>query len=378
MPPLTDSPSQTEHDVLIVGGGIHGCALARELALRGRDVVVLEKSVPGAEASSAAGGILGPHLEADHGKRFLDFGRYSLGLYPRWIQALESESGVSTGFRPCGGIRACFNPESLGALKAQAATWEADGLPVHWCDASELREIEPRIGEALGGIRCPEEAQVDPRALMKALTIAARRSGVRFVMDRVVGIEAEEALSVRCASGLRRAKQVVVAAGAWSATLPGCGLPQGAVQPARGQMLMLKLPEPPCGSVIFSERGYAVARPDGHVLVGSTLEFEGFQKGVTAEGMSEILAMALQMLPALAKAKFVDAWSGFRPWTTDHLPIVGPAEPRGLWLSTGHYRNGILLAPGSAALLADMMSGVEAAIDASAFAATRITRPDPS
>jgi len=238
-------------------------------------------------------------------------------------------------------------------------------------EADEAVRLEPNLGEVLGAIHFPDEAQVHPPSLMEALTLSARRAGAHFVRDTVLSIE-HEPLGVRCSSGLRRATAVVVAAGAWSATLPGSGLQSAAVQPARGQMLLLKASEPPCRSVIFSETGYVVPRTGGHVLVGSTLEFEGFHKAVTAAGVQDILQTALEILPSLAEATVEDAWSGFRPWTPDLLPILGPSVHEGLWLTTGHYRNGILLAPASARLLADSLTGVEPPLPTEPFSPARL------
>jgi len=363
----------TPEDVLIIGGGIHGCALARELALRGRRVTVLERSVPGAEASSAAGGILGPHLESAHGDAFLSLGRYSLGLYPDWIAELEEDAGQSVGFHRCGGMRLCFDPSQLDALKSQADAMAAAGLPARWLDQEGCKALEPNLGLPLGGIHFPEEAQVEPRLLMAALTVSARKAGATFVSDTVLSIE-EEGLGVLCSSGLRRAQQVVLAAGAWTTTLRGVGLSPESVAPARGQMLQLRCQKRPAGPVLFSERGYVIPRSDGTVLIGSTLEFVGFKRGVTVQGMRDILDTGIQLLPALADARLDDSWSGFRPWTPDQLPILGPAPRDGLWFSTGHYRNGILLAPGSATLLADSIEGIEPEVELEPFSPRRFAQ----
>ncbi len=358
-------------DVLVVGGGIHGCAVARELARRGREVVVLEKSVPGAEASSAAGGILGPNLEAGEAPpEFLAFAGYSMALYGDWVAALEEESGVRVGFDRCGGLLACFDPAALDGLKEHAAAVAAMGIPATWRSGESLREEFGGLGEVLGGVWFPNEAQIEPRPLMRALSIAARRAGVTFVTDTVQRVGTG---GVDCAGGSHAAPHVVVAAGAWSTTLPGVGLPPAAVRPARGQMLELRLVEPPCRPVVFSERGYVVPRRDGRVLCGSTLEFTGFRKAVTAGGVREILDLGMEIVPALRDAELTDRWSGFRPYTDDHLPILGPGAADGLWLSTGHYRNGILLAPGSAVALADLICGDEPAVDLGPFSAERFS-----
>ncbi|MCP4868799.1 MAG: glycine oxidase ThiO [Proteobacteria bacterium] len=361
-------------DVIVIGGGIHGCAVAWELALRGRSVTVLERSVPGAEASSAAGGILGPNLEAGPAPTPFDaFATYSMVLYPEWVARLEEQSGVSVGFDRCGGMLTTFRPDGLAELQAHGEQISGRGVPAYWKSASELRELEPALGEALGGIHFPNEAQIEPRALMRALPIAARRAGAEFVTDTVHGIESGPGgIEVQCAGGARTAPSVVLAAGAWSATMPGVGLPADSVKPARGQMISLRLPEPPCRAIVFSDRGYIVPRRDGRVLTGSTLEFVGFRKAVTASGLREMLDLGMEIAPAMAEAELIESWSGFRPYTDDHLPILGRGGPDGLWLSTGHYRNGILLAPGSAMALADEITGGEAAVDLAPFSPERL------
>ncbi len=357
-------------DVLIVGGGIHGCALARELALAGRDVVVLERSVPGAEASSAAGGILGPHLEADHGQEFFQLARYSLGLYPEWVGELEQETGEDIRLNPCGGMQLCFEEATVERRKDEAHSMAARGLPAQWLDPQECRDLEPGLGDALGGIYFPDEYQIEPRRLMAGLSMAARRAGARFKRDRVLRID-EARLALHCESGIRSADVIVLAAGAWTAGLPGSGLRKDAITPARGQMLQLRCPERPASSILFSERGYVVPRLDGRVLVGSTLEFVGFEKAVTEDGVRNMLQTGTQMLPVLAQAELEDSWSGFRPWTPDHLPLVGPSQREGLWFSAGHYRNGILLAPASAKLLAQAICGRPESHPLGAFAPAR-------
>ncbi len=347
------------HDVVVIGGGIHGCSVARELALRGREVLVLERSVPGAEASSVAGGILGPHLEADGGP-LLELGAYSLDLYPAWVDALESESGVPVGFERCGGALVGFDAAEDARLRTRSSGRSVD----------DLGRWEPALSpSATSALLFEGQAQVDPPSVMAALPEAARAAGVRFARDTVLGIDSGPT-EVVGEQGRYRARDVVVAAGAWSTTLPGVPLAETAVRPARGQILELRTSERLFTSILFSERGYVLSRPDGRVLAGSTLEFVGFRRGVTVAGMRAILDIATELIPALADAEVVATRSGFRPFTEDHLPLIGPTSVDGLWMLTGHYRNGILLAPASAVLLADLMDGATPAVDVGAL------RPD--
>jgi glycine oxidase len=345
-------------DVVVIGGGIHGCAVARELALRGRQVLVLERSIPGAEASSVAGGILGPHLEADGGP-LLDLGAHSLDLYPAWAAALEAETGLSIGFEQCGGALVGFGEEEDARLtqRRSAGTF------------ADLTSWEPALSNAAtSALAFPTQAQVDPPSVMAALPRAAEAAGVRFVRDTVGRIESGAVIG-RASTYV--ADHIIVAAGAWSTAIPGVPLPTDTVRPARGQIVELQTGDRLFENILFSERGYVLSRPDGRVLAGSTLEFVGFRKGVTVDGLRTILDIATELIPALAQAEVSATRSGFRPFTDDHLPLIGPTSVPGLWMLTGHYRNGILLAPGSAVLLADLMDDTTPAVDAAAVSPRR-------
>jgi len=361
-------------DVLVVGGGIHGCAVALELAHRGRSVVVLEKSVPGAEASGAAGGILGPHLECDAAGPFLDFCRHSLALYPQWVGDLEEASGIGLEFVECGGLFVAFDDAEANHLAERSALLGQLGLRCELLEGPAVQAQEPGLSRGIvAGLSLPQEARVEPRSIVRALAIAARSAGVVFATETVLGLEPSSGgVQVSTAASKWHANEVVLAAGAWSSSVPGSGLPPASVKPARGQMALLQFPTPPTRAVVFSERGYVVPRDDGRVLCGSTLEFEGFRKEVTAGGLRSILNLTLELLPGAAHAPVIETWAGFRPYTSDHLPLIGAGAYPGLWLATGHYRNGILLAPASAQCLAAMICGEAPTISLDAFGAGRL------
>lgn len=363
-----------EADVLVVGGGIHGCAVALDLARRGRSVVVLEKSVPGAEASGAAAGILGPHLECDAAGPFLDFCRHSLALYPQWVADLEEASGIDLEFVECGGLLVAFDEFEAQRLAGRAALLTKLGLPCELLDGGAVRVREPNLSSGvIAGLALPQEARVEPRSIVRALAIAARNAGVVFATETVLGLEpSSPGVRVQTAVANWQTNEVVLAAGAWSSAVPGSGLPPASVKPARGQMALLQFPTPPTTAVVFSERGYVVPRDDGRVLCGSTLEFEGFRKEVTAAGLRSILDLTLELLPGAAQVPITETWAGFRPYTDDHLPLIGAGAYPGLWLATGHYRNGILLAPASASCLAAMICGDTPVVALDAFGADRL------
>src|SRR5207245_1390235 len=212
-----------------------------------------------------------------------------------------------------------------------------------------------RAGRERAGLYFPADAQVGPRALMRALQLAAANAGVVFrtgyvrrvvhAGGRVRGVELD--------SELLDAPAVVLAAGSWSSLVEGTGLPARAVRPVRGQMVALETRPPIARHVLYAGHGYVIVRRDGRVLAGSTDEQVGFEKQVTAGGLHAILSLALGIVPALADAPVTGYWSNFRPFTEDRLPILGPTPISGLYLSTGHFRNGILLSPLSAELIAD-------------------------
>jgi glycine oxidase len=364
-------------DILIVGGGVIGCALAAELATRGQRVSVIERGEPGLEASGAAAGMLTPQAEAHRRDGLFDLKLESRNLYPQWAGGLFEETGIDVGYRRTGLLQCVFG-EPAGQRLFPAYAWQrAAGLPLEECSPAHLRSclggrLSPEVGEA---VFFPDEAVVDPRRLMVALSLAARRRGVRLrtgtaarrflIRDGVCrGVETEE--------GPIEAKTVVDAAGAWAAFDPDLA-PPPPVAPVRGQIVELSLSDQPLPSVVSSDEVYLVPRPDGTVLLGSTLELVGFRKGVTAEAVQRLIAAAVRLVPSLKAARFVSAWSGLRPGTTDGLPVLGRSPVPGLFYATGHYRNGILLAPVTAKILADLLTGGSER-DLSAFSISRFAR----
>ncbi|MCB9620136.1 MAG: glycine oxidase ThiO [Sandaracinus sp.] len=360
-------------DVVIVGGGVMGCASALRLAQAGLRVTVLERSVPGAEASSAAAGILGPAVEAHHGhgdghphpgRRPAQSTLLTLGLRSRELHAtlateLREEHGIDVGFRRCGVMRVAVREEERSALATHSELVRGHAL-VETIDGDEARRREPSLGPAaLEAIELPEEAQLDPPTLLTGLAIASERAGVVFRTATVHGVivEGGRARGVRTEGEALHADHVVVAAGSWTSLVPGLGLESAHVHPVRGQILTTRTRPPVFRRIVFGAGGYVVTRPDGRVLCGSTEERVGFRREVTFEGIARIVALATTLAPSLADAPVQTHWSSFRPGTADDLPLVGPAGPEGLWLASGHYRNGILLAPITAELVRDAIVG---------------------
>ncbi len=361
------------HDTIVIGAGVMGSAIALRLAAAGQRVLVLEKSVPGAEASSAAAGILGPQVEAEQDGPLFRLTLASRDRYPDFIADVEERSGHATGYRRSGVVRAALDEHELRQLALERDWQRRAGLSFEVLSADECRRAEPALGPRVaGGLHFRDEAQVDAQALAQALPVAARRAGACFERAAVasVAIENGRAVGVRTDSGTIPAAAVVLAAGAWTSLVAGSLLPPDAIAPVRGQMVLLAgaIAGSP-HAVIFGPHGYLVPRDAGRVLLGSTMERVGFDKRVTAAGVASILAAALELAPDLADATLESSWAGFRPAPRDGLPLLGSLLP-GLFVASGHHRNGILLTPVSAELVAGAVLGRTPALDVTPF------RPD--
>ncbi|MEO8431902.1 MAG: glycine oxidase ThiO [Acidobacteriota bacterium] len=345
--------------VLVVGGGVIGCSIARELAGRGVDAVVLERAEPGAEASSAAAGLIAPQAEGLPPGPLFDLAIASRALYPRLSEELAGETGADVGWRRKGILRCRLD----GGEGISRYAWQREaGLTVEEAGVDRIREITAGLAgsEAREGLFFPEDGIVDPRRLTRALAESARRRGVRFVTAAARRFLADGGLcrGVETDGGDFEADVVVDAAGAWASIDPEVA--PVAVEPVRGQIVDLRPEGPMLPSVLESEDVYLVPRDDGSLLVGSTEERVGFLKEVTAGAVVALVVAACRLAPSLSRARLAGAWAGLRPGSADGLPILGPANIPGLYFATGHFRNGILLAPITARLVADALTGVPA------------------
>jgi glycine oxidase len=341
--------------VLVVGGGVVGLSIARELAGAGADVTVLERRRLGSEASSAAAGILCPQHEATSPSPLVDLGMESLRLFRDFVAALDAETGIDPELDTGGTLRVDQTREDEAETAALIRWQQAAGWPVERLSSSEVAGREPGLGETvLGAAYFPRGGRVEPRLLMKALEQSVRRRGVKVREGApVVGLHPRRAAvgGVILAGGeTLESDRVIVAAGAWSSML----LPEVPVQvfPVKGQMLVVQSRRPVRRHVVVSPRVYRVPRRDGTVLLGSTMERSGFAKEVTPRAMLRLTAAALALDPGLEDSAVRGTWAGLRPGTEDGLPILGPVR-EGLIAATGHHRSGILLAPVTAALMAE-------------------------
>ena len=365
-------PTAKPFDAAIAGGGLIGAAIAWELARAGLHVAVFDRAEPGREASWASAGILSPAPENPAMLPLVPLGLTSLRLYPEWIAKLEAATGLPTGYRTNGTLEVLLDPDTAEALPAVVARHRSLGLACELLSPAEARKLEPALGEAVHAAALrPEEASVDPRLLTAAVLEAARRSGVAFFPGSAVQAiwrEADRCDGVVTSAGKFSAKTTIIAAGCFSAGIEGAAA-YAPVRPAKGQMVALRPPGPAIKRVLWSEHIYLVPRTalpgeGGRILAGATVEYTGFEKSVTPGAVQSLIEAAIALAPGLAGVEILETWAGLRPDSPDHLPILGPTDIEGLFIATGHFRSGILLAPITARLLRDWLTGESRSLDA--------------
>jgi thiazole synthase len=339
------------NDILIIGGGVIGLAIAVELKLRGASVTVLSRDFHGG-ASHAAAGMLAPQAEALPSGPMLDLCLRSRSLYPEWTRKLEELSGIPTGYWPCGILAPVYTQmEHPGRPDGDSEYVQ------EWLDRDAINLYQPGLGsEVVGGSWYPEDAQVDNRALARALWTAAQSLGVDVrdgITVEAIQQQQRQVVGVQTSAGVSRAEHYVLAGGAWSNEL--LPLP---VRPKKGQMLSVRVPEGDRSElllqrVLYAPDIYIVPRRDGRIAIGATSEEVGFTPHNTPSGIQTLLERAIRLYPQLQHYPILEFWWGFRPATPDELPILGSSPCKNLTLATGHYRNGILLAPVTAAVIAD-------------------------
>ena len=344
-------------DVVVVGGGVIGCSIALRLAREGLRVAIVERGRIGCEASRAAAGMLSPQAEASAPGPFLELSLRSRAMYPEFGELLRDLSGIDIEYRDEGTLCVAFEGEDPEGIARWASWQKAAELPLEELSAEDVARLEPEISRsAARAVLIPGDHQVNNRRLMDALDVAIHRTGVEVIEDAAVSsltVEDGRAAGVVYRTDSVAAGAVVVAAGSWSSPLLQAAGVRIEVVPARGQMLALTGDRPAVRHVLHSNRVYIVPRNDGRVVVGATVEYAGFAKAVTAAGIHGLLGAALELVPALGEYDLVETWAGLRPDTSDHMPVLGPCGLAGFYVATGHFRNGILLAPVTADLIAD-------------------------
>lgn len=366
-------------DVVVIGAGVVGLAAARALAGRGARVQVVEGVAVGAEASSAAAGMLAPQAETREGSPLLPLALRARDRHLALAPELEEETGVALGLSRTGLLEVALTDADERALAERVRWQRAQGLPIEALDAAAVRALEPGVSDAVrGGVALAGDRRLDNRLLVRALAASAVSRGATLVTGRPVAhilSAAGRVTGVRLASGETiDAPAVVNAAGAWAGGLAGDPDPPP-VEPVRGQLVAFDAVPPLFRRVVSSPRGYLVPRPDGRLVAGSTAERVGFDRGVTAAGLRTVLGIALELAPSLASARVAETWAGLRPGTPDELPVIGAGALAGLWHAAGLYRNGILLGPLVGETVAALALGDAPTVDLSAFAPGRFARP---
>jgi glycine oxidase len=359
--------SNQRADVLVVGGGIIGLAVAWRARRRGMSVTLLERGECGQATSRIAAGMLAPVMEVDFGeagRRVLELGLRSVKLWPSFAAELTQAGGIDVELISAGALFLARGEDEARELERQFALRESLGLRVQRLRASEARELEPALAPTVRlAFAAPEDQSVDPRVVLAALRAACESEGVR-VREHASVSQLELDGAGRRVSGVRLedgervpAGALVLAAGPWSGAL--AGLPERArmpVRPVKGQILRLRDPSGPglVRRAVRFEGGYVLPRTDGRYVLGGTVEERGFDLAPTAGAAYEMLRVARELIPGVSELEIEELSVGLRPGTPDNAPAIGPGALEGLTWATGHYRNGILLAP----LTAELVAGV--------------------
>ena len=354
---------------IVVGGGVIGLLSTYLLASAGQEVILLEAGEAGREASWAGGGIVSPLYPWRYSPAVTALAHWSQDYYPQLGQTLLRQTGIDPEVYATGLYWLDLQDED------EALAWaERQGRALYPVPMEQVRAAVPALGDGFSrAVFMPGVANVRNPRLLAALREALQRMpNVRVVEHSPVEAliqEGRRIVGVRTAEGEWRGEQVVMAAGAWSAELLaplGIELP---VKPMKGQMILYKCAKDFLPSMVLAKRRYAIPRRDGHILVGSTLEDVGFDKAPTEDALESLKATAVELLPALADAEVVKHWAGLRPGSPDGVPYIGAVSDfDGLWLNCGHFRNGLVLAPASCQLLAELMLERKPSIDPAPYA----------
>jgi glycine oxidase len=356
--------------IVVVGGGVIGCAVAYELASRGARVQVFDPRGTGQGATRASAGILAPFIEG-HSDALLKLAKCGLEHYDGFVSRVTSDAAQPVEYRRTGTLQVACDDAEARALSQAAGRLAHFGIEHCLLTGGEARQLEPALAtEVAGGLLVAQHGYVAVGAFTFALERAALRRGATFHIDPVVRIESSSnGVRVIASSSAQPADAVVIAAGSWSGLLPITPAPP--VRPIRGQLIHLAFAQTPIARVIWGSGAYLVPWQDGSVLVGATSEDVGFDESATVEGVRGLLDSAAGMLPSVRDARFVGVRVGLRPATDDELPIIGPSSTmRGVYYATGHFRNGVLLAPLTALMVADLV------LEGRERAELALTRPD--
>lgn len=350
-------------DVLIIGGGVIGLAIARRLHKKGvREITILERGATGREASYAAAGMLAPHAETDKRDDFFRLCDESNKLYPAFAEELLEETGIDIELDRGGTLYLAFTDKDVKEIRRRLAWQKGANLEIEHLSAEETRKLEPFVSpDAREALFFPNDWQVENRRLLAALQKYAALNQIEIVENSTVENLLTENKKIRGAATKDKkfcADTVVLATGAWTSLIKADGFSMPKIKPVRGQILSFKTAKRLFTRVIYSPRGYLVPRRDGRILAGATVEDVGFDKSVTPAGTNFVRENALEIAPSLVNLDVAEKWAGLRPFAADGFPVIGAfPEIENLFIAAAHYRNGILLAPQTAEILADKIVG---------------------
>lgn len=362
------------HDVIIVGGGVIGLSVARELAVQGRSILVLDRGNPRDSTSWAAAGMLAPQSEAGRASPFFDLCLTSAKLYREWANHLHEESGVDPEYADSGLLFVAATEEALCRLKQNLEWQQSAGLKGELLSPEATVRLEPHLTLPFAGaVFLPDECHITPRRLLESLTGACTvkgveiRSGVRVLDIQQAG---GHVTGVRTSAEQFGAGNVIIASGVRSPEIGGLS-PKIPVTPRKGQILSLTSDSREFTHMIRWEHAYMVPRRSGELIVGATNEDAGFDRSITPAGVGSLLQSVQQLSLHVADLPIGEIWTGLRPATPDGLPVIGRAGLEGLFYATGHYRNGILLAPITASSVVSLIENRPAPVPLEAFAPSR-------
>ncbi|WP_349409416.1 glycine oxidase ThiO [Pseudalkalibacillus sp. SCS-8] len=352
----------TQYDAIIVGAGVIGCSIAYNLSKRGRKVIVLERGKIAGKASSAAAGMLGAQTELEEDSPLFQFAKASRAMFPQLEKDLKGLSGIDIEFQQNGIYKVAMTEEEVSRIQRLIPAQQELGEMSEWIPAAELHVKEPALSkDTLGAMFIRNDGQVSSPALTMAFATAATTLGAEIheYTDVHHLIEENERITgVKTNQGSFHADHVIVAGGAWSEQLlqeAGVELP---TYPVKGECFSLKTKRRLVNGTIFSNEVYIVPKPGNQLIIGATEKPGTFDESVTVEGISSLMEKMQQVVPAIKEAAWERAWAGIRPQSADSLPYMGThPDKEGLYIATGHYRNGILLAPKTGELIADLIDG---------------------
>lgn len=368
-------------DCCIIGGGVIGLSIARELAGRGLTVRVLAREPHRHTASWAAAGILPPAPVFSPCTADEAFTAWSDRLHREWAAELLEETGIDNGLRPCGGVHVAPEGPALGALRAQAAEWRRKGTRCDWLDAADVAACEPALagaverGEVGGGYALPDEMQIRPPRHLEALARSCVARGIEISHGCEVeafDLRGGRIAAARTPGGPVRAGVFCLTAGAWSGPLADSLGLRIETRPIRGQIALLRLPKAVLTRVVNRGLEYLVPREDGRLLAGSTIEDVGFDASTTPRAIEQLVAFARRLLDGLQDAELEQSWAGLRPGSPDGLPFIGLApECVNGFVATGHFRAGLHHSTGTAVLMADLVAGRSPTFSPTPFSPSR-------